>query len=375
MTNVSLPSAPLLVGKSPIVERLRHEIDSAARADAAVLIEGETGVGKDVAARLIHSKGRRRAHRFVAINCAGLPDSLLESELFGHVRGSFTGAYRDKPGLAGLADGGTLFLDEVGEMSPRMQAVLLRFAESGEIHAVGSDGLARVVDVRLIAATNRPLANLVTAAEFRGDLYYRLNVIHVVVPPLRDRDADIILLLNQFLSDFARMHQTRVPIFTDSAAASLLKYGWPGNIRELKNFAEQMVVRFTDRPIDWTDLPAHVVSSQAPNSIDHPPAQTGQSAADRAWEQMVRDGQTFWTAVHDVFMDHELTKTDVRQIVRRGLHQTQGSYRQLTELFHMTPREYRRFLAFLHQHGCHIAAGPAYSPPASTEPLGRIREG
>src|SRR5262245_30248530 len=316
MTNVSLPNAPLLVGKSTIVEQLRHEIDSAARADAAVLIEGETGVGKDVAARLICSKGRRRTQRFVAVNCAGVPDSLLESELFGHVRGSFTGAYRDKPGLAALADRGTLFLDEVGEMSPRMQAVLLRFTESGEIHPVGSDGLARVVDVRLIAATNRPLANLVAAGEFRGDLYYRLNVIHVMVPPLRDRESDVILLLNEFLNDFARIHQTRVPLFTDTAAASLLKYSWPGNIRELKNFAEQMVVRFTDRPIDWTDLPAHFVSSPAPHSVENAPAPTRRSAADLAWEQMVRDGQTFWAAVYDVFMDHELTKTDVRQIVR-----------------------------------------------------------
>ena len=329
----------------------------------------------DVAARLIYSKGRRRGQRFVAVNCAGLPDSLLESELFGHVRGSFTGAYRDKPGLAAIADGGTLFLDEVSEMSPRMQAVALRFAESGEIHPVGSDGLARVVDVRLIAATNRPLANLVTAAEFRGDLYYRLNVIQVTVSPLRDRDADIILLLNQFLSDFARMHQARVPIFTDSAAASLLKYGWPGNIRELKNFAEQMVVRFTDRPIDWTDLPAHVVSSQAPNPIDNP----RRRLVDRLpivpgskWFEMARRSGRRSTTCSWITSSRRQTcgKLSVADCI-----ETQGSYRRLTELFHMTPREYRRFLAFLHQHGCHIAAGPAYSPPASTEPLGKIREG
>src|SRR6478735_10259873 len=153
MTNLSLPSAPLLVGKSPIVERLRHEIDSAARADAAVLIEGETGVGKDVAARLIYSKGRRRAQRFVAVNCAGLPDSLLESELFGHVRGSFTGAYRDKKGWLEAAHGGTIFLDEVGEMSLRMQALLLRFLETGEIQRVGSERRLPPLDVRVITAT------------------------------------------------------------------------------------------------------------------------------------------------------------------------------------------------------------------------------
>src|SRR5262245_31463471 len=147
MTNVSSLGPPLLIGKSPIIERLRQQIDSAARADAAVLIEGETGVGKDVAARLIYSKGPRRAQRFVAVNCAGLPDSLLESELFGHVRGSFTGAYRDKPGLLESASLGTVFLDEVGEMSPRMQVVLLRFLESGEIQRVGADRSHRRVDV------------------------------------------------------------------------------------------------------------------------------------------------------------------------------------------------------------------------------------
>ena len=136
-------TAPLLFGKSPILERLRSEIEAAARSNAAVLIEGDTGVGKDVVARLIYGLGQRRAQRYVAVNCAGLPDSLLESELFGHVRGSFTGAYRDKAGLAAIADGGTLFLDEVGEMSPRMQAVLLRFADSGEIHPVGSDAPSR----------------------------------------------------------------------------------------------------------------------------------------------------------------------------------------------------------------------------------------
>src|SRR5262245_25731814 len=310
MTNVSSPGPPLLIGKSPIIERLRQQIDSAARADAAVLIEGETGVGKDVAARLIYSQGRRRASRFVAVNCAGLPDSLLESELFGHVRGSFTGAYRDKQGLAALADGGTLFLDEVGEMSPRMQAMLLRFAESGEIHPVGSDGLARVVDVRLIAATNRPLAERVASSEFRGDLYYRLNVIHVVVPPLRNRDGDLSVLLNQFVDEFAHVHQAPVPTFTDVAIATLTRYKWPGNVRKLKNLAEQMVVKFSDRPIDWTDLPAHIVSSQAASSRENASVQTGHSAADRAWEQMIRDGRTFWTAVYDVFMDRELTKTD-----------------------------------------------------------------
>src|SRR5215467_10969299 len=146
--------------------RVHEDIDTAARSDAKVLIVGETGVGKEVVARLVHRTSRRRHHPFVAINCAGLPDSLLESELFGHVRGSFTGAYRDKPGLAALADRGTLFLDELGEMSPRMQAVLLRFAETREVHRLGSDRLEGRVDVRIVAATNRNLAERIATGEF-----------------------------------------------------------------------------------------------------------------------------------------------------------------------------------------------------------------
>jgi transcriptional regulator with GAF, ATPase, and Fis domain len=371
MTDLLRLNAPLLLGKSPTIEQLRDQIEAAARSDAPVLIEGETGVGKDVVARLIYSLGQRRARRFVAVNCAGLPDSLLESELFGHVRGSFTGAYRDKAGLAAMADGGTLFLDEVGEMSPRMQAVLLRFAESGEIHPVGSDAPARMVDVRLLAATNRPLAHRVAGAEFRGDLYYRLNVVHVIVPPLRERGTDVVLLLNRFVDDFARVHKAPVPAFTERAQTALTEYAWPGNVRELKNFSEQIVVKFIDGPVDCGDLPAHILGSPVTPSRD--PAAAVRSAADRAWDQMVREGRTFWTAVYDVFMDHELTKTDVRGIVKRGLEQTHGSYRQLSELFHMTPREYRRFLAFLHQHGCHVAAGaPVHAGANSGEPLSKI---
>jgi transcriptional regulator with PAS, ATPase and Fis domain len=335
---------------------LRSDIQAAARSDAAILIAGETGVGKDVAAHLIHHLGRRKLQRFVAVNCAGLPDSLLESELFGHVRGSFTGAYRNKLGLAALADGGTLFLDEVGEMSPRMQAVLLRFTESGEISPVGSDRLADHVDVRLIAATNRSLSERIASGDFRGDLYYRLNVIRVEVPPLRERESDVIILLEEFLREFARLHGAPVPTLTQVALDALREYAWPGNVRELKNFAEQLVVKHIERPVDRSDLPVHIVGVQrafaAP--VVSPPPQT---AADRAWHQMTQEGQTFWTAVYDVFMDRELTKTDVRAIVSRGLQETQGSYRQLTDLFHMTPRGFRRFLAFLHQHDCQVTAG------------------
>src|SRR4051812_2852427 len=200
-----------LIGHSAAITRLRHDIACAARTQAKVLIAGETGVGKEVVSRLIHHEGTRRSRRFIAVNCSGIPETLLESELFGHVKGSFTGAYRDKPGLVKMADGGTLFLDELGEMSLRMQAVLLRFAETGDVQPVGGDGGVGRSDVRLITATHRDLRERITAGEFREDLYYRLNVIQIHVPALRDRGDDIRMLLHHFLTQASAAHRQPVP--------------------------------------------------------------------------------------------------------------------------------------------------------------------
>ena len=184
-----------LIGRSEAIRLIEADVECAARSDAKVLITGETGVGKEVVARLIHHRSTRTSTSLVTVNCAGLPDSLLESELFGHARGSFTGAYRDKPGLLEMAPNGTVFLDEVGEMSPRMQAVLLRFLESGEIQRLGADRPHTRVNVRLITATNRDLQSQIIAGAFREDLYFRLNVIRLCIPPLRDRVDDIPLLV------------------------------------------------------------------------------------------------------------------------------------------------------------------------------------
>src|SRR2546423_5792384 len=176
-----------LIGTSPLVNDLREEIARTARTDAKVLITGESGAGKEVVARQIYGQSGRANRPFVAVNCAGLPETLLESELFGHVRGSFTGAYRDKPGKLELAHTGTVFLDEIGEMTLRMQGLLLRFLETGELQKVGGDGAETRVDVRVIAATNRDLRQLIAQGQFREDLLYRLNVIHLTVPPLLER--------------------------------------------------------------------------------------------------------------------------------------------------------------------------------------------
>ena len=227
----------------------------AARTDAKLLVLGESGVGKGVVTRLVHAASARATKPFVAVNCGGIPETLLESELFGHIRGSFTGAYRDKLGLIRQADGGTLFLDELGETGSRMQAVLLRFTETGEIQPVGSDRAEGRVNVRLITATNRDLRAQVAAGTFREDLYYRLNVIKIHVPPLRDRGEDVLILLEHYLEHAADAHGLRKPTITPDAAQLLLAYDWPGNVRELRNLAERLVVWELDRPVGPVDLP------------------------------------------------------------------------------------------------------------------------
>src|SRR5882672_3225299 len=199
---LSKPQEVRLIGRSAAIRAIEDEVDRAARSDAKVLITGETGVGKEVVARLIHQRSGRSSASLVTLNCAGLPDSLLESELFGHVRGSFTGAYRDKPGLLEMAPNGTVFLDEVGEMSTRMQVVLLRFLETGEIQRIGADRSHTRVNVRLITATNRDLPVQIANGVFREDLYFRLNVIRLHIPPLRERADDIPLLVNYYLDEY-----------------------------------------------------------------------------------------------------------------------------------------------------------------------------
>src|SRR5687768_6720443 len=247
-----------LTGRSAEVTALQQEVERVGRSDAKVLVTGESGVGKEIVARAIHSRGPRAAAVFVPVNCAGLPETLLESELFGHVRGSFTGAYRDKPGKLETAHMGTIFLDEVGEMTLRMQGLLLRFLETGELQKVGAEGAGRLTNVRVIAATNRDLRELIKQGAFREDLFYRLNVIHIVVPPLRERREDIPMLANQFLSQFAAANRSDVSSISPEAMKAMSEYSWPGNVRELENVIERLVVTRHAGTIDLEHLPSEI---------------------------------------------------------------------------------------------------------------------
>jgi len=354
-----------LIGRSPAIQALEAEIDSASRSDAKVLITGETGVGKEVVSRLIHHRSARAAAGLVTLNCAGLPDSLLESELFGHVRGSFTGAYRDKPGLLEMAPNGTVFLDEVGEMSMRMQVVLLRFLESGEIQRVGADRSHTRVNVRLITATNRELEKEIQSGAFREDLYFRLNVIRFSIPPLRERAEDVPLLVKFYSDSFSQSHKVPVMEIAPDAMETLMAYRWPGNIRELKNVVERIVLKTSGRPVRVTDLPPEILKTSpasvaavevsataAGDALDGALANTGR--ADELAAAMIKQGESFWSAVYPIFMSRDLTRTDLRRIVQIGLETTNGNYRLLVQLFNMAPQDYKRFLSFLRKHDCHL---------------------
>jgi len=248
-----------LIGSSDVVREISEEIGCAARSDAKVLITGESGVGKKMVARLIHERSRRGQSRLVPINCAGVPDSVLESELFGHLRGSVTGAHSHNLCWLEQAHGGTIFMDEVGELSLYMQALLLRFLEYGEIQRADSDRTS-VVDVRVIAATSRNLLTRIAEKRFREDLYYRLNMFHISIPPLRERRDDIAVLFSSFVRSSCRQHHVPEPVISEEVVARLMTYDWPGNVRELRNAAERMVVR-TRGAITQADLPREIFSS------------------------------------------------------------------------------------------------------------------
>ena len=243
-----------LLGESEAMLEVYEAIDRASRAVATVVLAGESGTGKELVARAIHYSGERAALPFVPINCGGIPEGLLESELFGHVRGAFTGANETRAGFFHAADGGTIFLDEISETNPSMQIKLLRVLEDKEVCMVGGRK-SQKVDVRIIAATNKNLGDLVKRGDFREDLYFRINVVSIDLPPLRDRGHDILLLANHFACEIAEEIGKPTPTFSESAIGVLENYHWPGNVRELQNVVHRLVVMTDNGVIEAPDLP------------------------------------------------------------------------------------------------------------------------
>src|SRR5690606_18376044 len=255
-----------IVGETEVMEEVLERVVQFAGVDSTVLVQGESGTGKELVARGLHALSPRRHKPFIAVNIAALPETLLESELFGHEKGAFTGASSLRKGLFELANGGTVFLDEIGEMPLSTQTKLLRVLEEREFRRVGGEDLLRV-DVRVIAATNRDLREQVELGEFRRDLYHRLNVLRIALPALRERTEDIPRLLERFVRDFRPEHERPFPGIEPAALQLLVDYAWPGNVRELRNLIESMVVLAHGRPIRPEDLPNEVTGAPRTGSL------------------------------------------------------------------------------------------------------------
>jgi DNA-binding NtrC family response regulator len=339
------PVKPLIVGRSAAILSICALAERVAEGDAKVLITGESGVGKDLIAQLIHAHSSRAAHPFVPVNCAGVPETLLESQLFGHVKGAFTDAFRDKAGVLQQAHNGTIFLDEVAEMSLRMQAMFLRFLENGEIQPVGSDMMKTQVNVRVIAATNKDLAAAVAAGHFREDLMYRLDVVHIRVPPLRERSEDVRALVEHQLS----RAQRRIDL-TEEALHALELYRWPGNVRELQNVIERLIWTSVKDVVGLEDLPVRLLPGRTETIL--PLRERRRQRADDLFKALTEGSFSFWEHVHPLFLDRDLTRHDLRELVRRGLAATRGNYQAVIRLFGMPDSDYKRFLNFLGTHGC-----------------------
>jgi DNA-binding NtrC family response regulator len=249
------PSFPGLIGESPAMQKIFDVIKKAAATSATVLITGESGTGKELAARAIHYSSPRASAAFVPVNCGGIPEGLLESELFGHVKGAFTGAGETRAGFFQTADGGTIFLDEISDTTLNMQTKLLRVLQNKEVTMVGSSR-TRKVDVRILAATNKDLLSLVKKGVFREDLYFRLNVISFTMPPLRERGDDVLILAHHFAKKYAKEYGKLTVQFSDDVLQALKNYDWPGNVRELENLIQRLVVMTNDGFIEVPDLPS-----------------------------------------------------------------------------------------------------------------------
>ncbi len=257
-----------IIGQCPEIKEVFNLIDKAAKTIANTLVRGESGTGKELVARAIHYSSDRSSSPFVSVNCTAIPDTLLESELFGHVKGAFTGAKESRAGFFQIADSGTIFLDEIGDASLSMQSKLLRVLQNKEIHLVGSSRV-RKVDTRIIAATNNDLKAMVNKGLFREDLYYRLNVINIPVPPLRERGDDILLLVNYFTEKFSKEMNRTPYMFLDKTLQALMNYNWPGNVRELENLIQRFVVIVDGDVIDVADMPPHMRYNVNRNTLIH----------------------------------------------------------------------------------------------------------
>ena len=316
---------------------------------ATVLIHGESGTGKELVARALHDLSGRATGSWVAVNCAALPPDLIESELFGYRKGSFTGASEDKPGLIEAASGGTLLLDEIASMPLEHQSRLLRVLQEKTVRRLGELSERRV-DVRIIASTNQSLHDLVERGEFREDLFHRLNVIQMVLPPLRERASDIPILACQFLKELEKRHGESKED-TSGFLERLEGFRFGGNVRELHNVIEQAYLLGPEKRLRAVDISIPTADLLAEEERIN-------SRSQRLFKALVRGEADFQADLRERFLGRDLSRLEVRGIISLGLASTDGSYRQLVRKFHLPEKDYKRFLAFLSHHRCKVDFRP-----------------
>ena len=344
---IRLRNGRVLAGRHPQVRQMIQDAQKFAATESTVLVCGESGTGKELIARAIHEFSRRRNGPFVAVNCASFAAELIESQLFGHARGAFTGATYTKIGFFEAASGGTLFLDEISSMPSTLQPRLLRVLQEKQIIRLGETE-QRPVDTRVLAATNCDLKGLCERGAFRSDLFHRLNVLRVDVPPLRDRRSDIPVLTRYFLEEFCSESGLNVRI-TTAAMQALTDYPFPGNVRELRNLLENLSHTCKDAVITPSDIEARIAPSRNVHSRRNDRADLEQIV-----EDMAEGRATFWSAVRQPFLERILSKRDVIYIVSMGLDACGGNYRRLVRYFGLEDSEYKKFLNFLSHHGCKV---------------------
>lgn len=303
-----------IIGDSNQIGEIIDVIQQVSQSDITVLIAGESGVGKEVIARAIHTSGRRAEKPMVNVNCGAIPEGIIESELFGHEKGSFTSAVDTRKGYFEIADGGTIFLDEIGEMPLATQVKLLRVLESGEYMRVGSSTTRRS-DVRVIAASNKHLQQEVKNKRFRADLYFRLRSVNLWIPPLRDRREDIPPLVDHFIKEFSEKNNVEFKGFTDDATALLMEYNWPGNVRELRNVIESIIILERGRQVDASDVRKYLHSQRSESEERHLPVVTSKTV-----EQAERE------LIYRALLDLKSDILELKEVVFQGIdHQSSGS--------------------------------------------------
>lgn len=333
----------ILVGLHPALQKALAKLVRYGRSESPILVTGETGTGKELFARALYLTSRRRSKEFLCVNCARYSgDQPIASELFGHRRGSFTGAIADHRGVFEDADGGVVFLDEIGELPPEAQAMLLRTLSEGEIVAVGSTH-PKPVNVRVIAATSRDLDKMVADGRFREDLYYRLCYLRLRVPPLRERGDDWELIASHYLVRLCEELQERKQLSSDMVRM-LSSYSWPGNVRQVRSCMETGFYMSDGPLITLQDVGDVLEGSSRVQQLRRIPFS---GSTDYYLRQMVDEGENFWDVIHRPFIERDLNRSQVRQLIAEGLKRSGGSYKRLTDLFGVAQDDYLKFMDFL----------------------------